>query len=282
MQGRKRHRYRSPTVVFAFLGLLGGSRRHRWVRLDVLVMTHPGRGLGIGGICIVLVSPQKCRDLAGCTSFSYQPGACKALSGRGRCYLWSGECDHWANECWDTYNLSERERKPASWRKTASRYGCSNWKEAKIANSTIEISASACASKCADTKGCVGVNFQPGHCSGSEMMQKGSCYMWKQRCLPEYNSCWDLYEELVSTVLVSPSSVGDLSLDVESEDGFEIGDRVFIQSALFTEIRILVGVGPLMFADGAALDHDFPAGSTVTTPIKPIEPNKSRQLHSLA
>jgi hypothetical protein len=112
------------------------------------------------------------------------------------------------------------------------------------------------------------------------MIKKGSCYMWKQRCRPEFNSCWDLYEQLVSTVLISEHSVGDLSLDVESEDGFEVGDRVVIQSPLFSEMRTLEGVGPLTFADGSALSHDFPAGSTVTTPVKPIQPVKPRHLHS--
>eukprot|EP00959_Pyramimonas_sp_CCMP1952_P400312 8387681-Pyramimonas_sp.AAC.1 len=39
-----------PSPVIPFFGFLGGPRRHRWIRLDILVRTHPGRGLGSSGI----------------------------------------------------------------------------------------------------------------------------------------------------------------------------------------------------------------------------------------
>ncbi|CAK0880956.1 unnamed protein product, partial [Prorocentrum cordatum] len=40
----------TPSSVFTFLGLLGGPRCHRWIRLEILVRTHPRRGPGSSGI----------------------------------------------------------------------------------------------------------------------------------------------------------------------------------------------------------------------------------------
>ncbi|CAK0899496.1 unnamed protein product [Prorocentrum cordatum] len=64
-QRRERYPCLYPPHVFLFLGLLGGPRRHRWIRLEILVRTHPGRGLGSSGIGAFLVSPlraQKCSE----------------------------------------------------------------------------------------------------------------------------------------------------------------------------------------------------------------------------
>eukprot|EP00959_Pyramimonas_sp_CCMP1952_P205820 4304090-Pyramimonas_sp.AAC.1 len=42
--------YLYPLARFSlFWGLLGGPRRHRWIRLEILVRTHPGRGPGSSG-----------------------------------------------------------------------------------------------------------------------------------------------------------------------------------------------------------------------------------------
>eukprot|EP00959_Pyramimonas_sp_CCMP1952_P282849 5912632-Pyramimonas_sp.AAC.1 len=49
-QRRKRYPHRYPPPVFPFLGLLGGPRRLRWIRLGILFITPPGRGPGSSGI----------------------------------------------------------------------------------------------------------------------------------------------------------------------------------------------------------------------------------------
>eukprot|EP00959_Pyramimonas_sp_CCMP1952_P439366 9197847-Pyramimonas_sp.AAC.1 len=46
-QRRKRYPYRYPWSVFPSFGLLGGTRRHRWIRLEILVRAHPGRGVAV-------------------------------------------------------------------------------------------------------------------------------------------------------------------------------------------------------------------------------------------
>ncbi|CAK0881142.1 unnamed protein product [Prorocentrum cordatum] len=63
IQRRKMYRYRYPSPVFPFFGLLGGSRCHRWIRFEILFRTHPGRGPGSSGIGTIWF-PQRWRPEA--------------------------------------------------------------------------------------------------------------------------------------------------------------------------------------------------------------------------
>ena len=65
-QRRNTYRYRCPSLVFAFASLLEGPRRRGWIRLEIAVRTHLGRGYGGSGLGIFLfpqespTSPLRC------------------------------------------------------------------------------------------------------------------------------------------------------------------------------------------------------------------------------
>ena len=70
----------------------------------------------------------------------------------------------------------------------------------------------------------------------------------------------NLLEPVVRTTIKVATNRGDTRVEVESSDGFCVGDKVKIGTK-FTEVRIVVGIGSLLL--DRPLDYHHPPGTPV-------------------
>jgi hypothetical protein len=131
-----------------------------------------------------------CKNTIGCVQANFQTNNCQTNHAdigflANQCNLYKGQCDGEPNPCWDLMSMIVP---------TSPRTGCKNFMQAQIGLPQVTNSLLECTSACGNTQGCVAVNYQPGPCSGMQMIGQGACYLFKQACQKEYNPCWDLYE----------------------------------------------------------------------------------------
>jgi hypothetical protein len=179
---------------------------------------------------------QKCGSSAGCAYYNYQPGAC-GINSEGEpngikaesCYLFTQQCKPESNPCWDLYQNAAP--KPG-WTMIGPRHGCSNWKSLRIGDVLLDKTLPTCGSLCFNDPNCATFNFQPGPCSGDEMVGQGACYLFRDGCLEHNNTCWDLYEvvrgvQVATTAEATPK--GSTTINVASTAGFQVGDAIAVQ-----------------------------------------------------
>jgi len=140
---------------------------------------------------------QACGSTPGCHSFDYQQSSCVDASGeQGDCHLLGGACERKQREntnvcSSDVYTMQTPTKE--AWYKNSTGYGCANWESIMICSTDMGLSAGACGLKCAGTPGCVGFNYQPTQCSGTEMAFQGACILFSGECERLENACWDFY-----------------------------------------------------------------------------------------
>lgn len=191
-----------------------------------------------------------CKNTAGCKGFGFQPGQC-GTDGLGdqpfTCYLWGGICKEGHNPCWDQHNMLIP--KAPAWLLTANRRGCANWRDIQIGKTTTKSSEGSCGLACLATVGCTSFNFQPGPCTGPEMVGKGACMLFKGDCAQESNNCWDLYSMdstyLASVGLLQDIPAGSTSIHVTDQSEFDIGDTIIITNGKYTWKCTVVAKGSL-------------------------------------
>lgn len=215
----------------------------------------------------------KCANTSGCfwSNIGYQ---CADPSVKpGACFLFSVSCQIVDNNCWD---LQAAPGPPGPIMNT-SRMGCSNWADIQI-DLLSGKNMMECATICGNTPGCKQINFQPGPCSGDQMVGEGACYLFKEGCVMKSNACWDLYDvvspddTLASSGVSADARAGDTELSVASASGFPYGSTASIVTTAGStqDVRVEGLVAPgegRRLAAGklriSPLPFDVPAGSMV-------------------
>jgi len=154
------------------------------------------------------VTLEQCKALCevqpGCKQINYQADACGTSEGvaPGSCYLFGGDsfdsCIPETNTCWDLYD--NPSPLPDGYKLQAAGTGCSNWEAIKLGDVKTVWSNEVCFKECQLTSGCTSFNFQKQDCQGNQQIGKGACYLFKDSCITEANSCWDLYSMTTAAV----------------------------------------------------------------------------------
>lgn len=153
------------------------------------------------------VSCQKlCDDTQGCHAYNLQPCQCENVGdnqgkAKGSCYIFGAGCEEESNDCWDLYYSTSPD---LAFNANNSRMGCKNWYTILI-KEFEDKSEAQCGHECSNEPECRQFNIQVSDrtaCPGSS--RTGACYLYRDGCQQMENECWDLYDNVVTTSVVTP------------------------------------------------------------------------------
>jgi hypothetical protein len=180
----------------------------------------------------------QCNSTANCYYYNWQPADCHGTednSGAGlgtaanTCMLFTAMCIREPNPCWDLY---QNPNPVPAWELTESRKGCANWESIKLGPALKDQTIASCGMQCHAHAECTGFGFQPGPCSGDQMVAQNACYLYRGNCTYTENPCWDYYTTIKNvtvstTALATP--VNSTVINVASTSGFQTGNVITVR-----------------------------------------------------